>query len=82
MYLPAEADYGREPAFRCYIGEQELGVKFAYLILNRYNKRGFDCRIHPLFCSPIWLQATIDPGFNVEAYITYCLFFERSGILA
>jgi hypothetical protein len=38
VYLPAGADYARKPAFRCYTGEQELGVKFAHLILNWYEQ--------------------------------------------
>jgi len=34
VYLPSGADYARKPAFRCYAGEQELGVKFANLIFH------------------------------------------------
>jgi hypothetical protein len=42
MYLPAEAEYGRKPAFRCYIGEQELGIEFADLVLNWHEQCSFD----------------------------------------
>jgi hypothetical protein len=48
VQLPAEAQYGRKPTFRCYIGEQELGVELPHLILNRDEQSRFDVWIHAL----------------------------------
>jgi hypothetical protein len=43
MHFPARPNHRREAPSRCDASEEELGIKFTHLILNRYEQCNSSC---------------------------------------